>query len=161
MKKQSKLKWLLVAGGIIGLIFLFAAYKQVKAQTPVPFLPTITGTPGGNMIMVKNIAGYGDILVDSKGMTLYTFANDSPGESTCTGKCLTTFPPLQASVVPAGGPGITGLLDTIVTSDGTTQVTYNGMPLYDYYKDEKPGDTYGDGMAGLWYVAKVMEPPQP
>ena len=36
------------------------------------------------------------MLVDHKGMTLYTFDKDTGGKSVCTGKCAENWPPLMA-----------------------------------------------------------------
>ena len=49
------------------------------------------------------------------------------------------------------------LLGTTKRSDGTTEVTYDGHPLYRYAGDAKPGDTAGqgsDGFGALWWVVK-------
>ncbi len=79
-------------------------------------------------------------------MTLYTFANDSPGSGTsaCTGACITRWPALT---VPAGSSPVSkvgGTWGTIVRGDGGTQVTYNGLPLYFFSGDTKPGDANGN-----------------
>ncbi|MCB1652852.1 MAG: hypothetical protein KDI41_02535, partial [Pseudomonadales bacterium] len=37
------------------------------------------------------------MLVDHKGMTLYTFAKDADGKSMCNDKCATNWPPLMAT----------------------------------------------------------------
>ena len=48
-----------------------------------------------------------------------------------------------------------GKLDVIKASSGNTeQVTYNGMPLYLYAKDTKPGDVTGDKVGNVWAIAK-------
>jgi predicted lipoprotein with Yx(FWY)xxD motif len=47
------------------------------------------------------------------------------------------------------------MLGTFVRKDGTTQVTYNGWPLYYYYEDGKPGDILGDDIESFgddWYL---------
>ena len=56
------------------------------------------------------------------------------------------------------GPGITGKLGTIKRSDGTTQVTYDGHPLYTYVGDTAPGQAFGNGIdlnGGLWHEVTV------
>jgi predicted lipoprotein with Yx(FWY)xxD motif len=100
-------------------------------------------------VEAKEVGSAGMILVDPKtGLTLYNFTQDTKdsGTSACTGGCLTTWPALtvDAGVTPTGGPGVTGTLGTITrTDDGSTQVTYNGLPLYFFKNDKAPGDLNG------------------
>jgi predicted lipoprotein with Yx(FWY)xxD motif len=97
----------------------------------------------------------GNILTDANGMTLYTFDQDTNGQSSCTGSCATLWPALLSNGAPVAGTGVDGSkLATISLQDGSTQVTYNGKPLYTYSKDTKAGDTTGDGVGGVWHVAK-------
>lgn len=92
----------------------------------------------------------GKVLVDSKGMTLYTFTKDTSGKSVCNGPCAANWPPLSA---PADAKADHDY--SIVTrDDGTRQWAYKGMPLYGWIKDAKPGDTTGDGVNQVWQVAK-------
>ena len=90
-------------------------------------------------------------------MTLYTFKNDGPDTTTCTGDCATLWPPLTIgfNVTPSAAPGITGNLGVLERDDGKYQVTFNDAPLYRYSKDGKPGDTNGNGLNGLWSVVPV------
>jgi predicted lipoprotein with Yx(FWY)xxD motif len=94
----------------------------------------------------------GEILVDGKGFTLYVFTADSVNKSTCSGGCASAWPPLLITdtiAIPSGMPGSMG---AIIRSDNTTQVTYNGWPLYLYGGDDAPGDTKGEGVGGKWHV---------
>lgn len=93
----------------------------------------------------------GEILVDGDGMTLYLFDNDSEGQSACTGDCAATWPPLTGEPEAAGGAD-ESLLGTITRDDGSTQVTYDGLPLYLYAPDSEPGDVSGQGVGGVWWV---------
>jgi|SRR5579872_1337312 len=98
----------------------------------------------------------GNYLTSSNnGMTLYTYKNDSPGTSTCTGTCASTWIPYTVSSPTNLGAqtGISGTVATITRSDGSYQVTYNGMPLYFYGQDANVGDMNGNNVAGLWSVA--------
>jgi predicted lipoprotein with Yx(FWY)xxD motif len=98
----------------------------------------------------------GKILVGPKGMTLYTFDNDSVGatQSACTGKCIAAWPPL---VAPADAKAM-GKWTLVNVTDKTGKAekmwAYQGMPLYYWFKDKKPGDTTGDGFKGVWHVVK-------
>ena len=95
----------------------------------------------------------GDVVVDTKGMTLYLFTKDTKGsgKSSCAGQCLVTWPPLLTQGA-ATAAGVTGTLATIDTADGKKQVTLDGWPLYYYAKDKAAGDVTGQGVGGVWYV---------
>jgi predicted lipoprotein with Yx(FWY)xxD motif len=95
----------------------------------------------------------GAVLVDAEGNTLYMFDNDSGGTSSCEDACAEQWPPLETDGEPTAGDGAdSALLGTIDRSDGTTQVTYDGLPLYTYAPDGGPGDTTGQGVGGVWWV---------
>jgi len=131
------------------------------APPPVTPAPTPETTPAppaaGATVMVVANPMLGSILVNGQGMTLYVFGADTPGTSNCSSACLQNWPALTvASGNPTAGSGVTGTLGAITRSDGTTQVTLNGMPLYTFVGDTKPGDTNGQGITafgGLWTVA--------
>lgn len=94
-------------------------------------------------------------LIGPTGMTLYTFTNDTPNTSTCTGQCITNWPALLVAEnqEPTAGPGASGALGVFVRDDGKRQVTYKGQPLYYWQADKKPGDTTGDGVGNVWKLA--------
>ncbi len=98
----------------------------------------------------------GNFLINANGMTLYTFKNDKPGESACYDKCAENWPPLLVveSEKPAAANGLSGKLGVIKRTDGKFQVTYNDMPLYTWVKDKAPGDTTGQGVGDVWYIAQ-------
>jgi predicted lipoprotein with Yx(FWY)xxD motif len=101
--------------------------------------------------------GLGPTLVGPNGKTLYIFDKDTEAnKSACApGGCLSAWPPLlQATGTATAGAGVSGTLATFSRDDGTKQVSYNGKPLYYYAPDTKPGDTTGDGVGGVWHVAK-------
>ena len=92
----------------------------------------------------------GDVLTDAKGMTLYTFDKDKTDTSNCTDDCAHKWPPLLAAkdAKPAGE------FSLVARKDGGHQWAHEGMPLYRWMNDKKPGDTTGDGLGGVWHVAK-------
>ncbi|WP_374369250.1 hypothetical protein [Dongia sp.] len=92
----------------------------------------------------------GAILVDAKGMTLYTFDKDTTGKSACNGECATAWPPLlaDANAAPAGDYSV------ITRDDGAKQWAYQGKPLYTWVKDMKPGDITGDNFKDIWHVVQ-------
>lgn len=124
----------------------------MSAMTGTPAAPS--GTMAAGMVIgTKNTSALGNYLVDDKGMTLYTFKNDASGVSNCTGSCATAWPPLSTMAAPTGGSGVTGTFALITRSDGSMQVSYNGMPLYYFSGDKAAGDTNGQGVGGVWSVA--------
>jgi predicted lipoprotein with Yx(FWY)xxD motif len=99
---------------------------------------------------------FGDILVDGHGRTLYLFAADKSTKSTCYGACASLWPPLTVTGTPKAGENVSAsLLGTTKRTDGTTEVTYAGHPLYYYAPDTAPGDFTGQGLdqfGAPWYV---------
>jgi predicted lipoprotein with Yx(FWY)xxD motif len=116
---------------------------------------------GNPMVQVANNPTLGEILTDSKGMTLYMFTKDSPGTSACTGGCLQAWPPLTAATgeTPALASGVSGKLTTFQRADGATQVEFNDMPLYYFAQDKAPGDVKGQGVGGFWFVINPTSGP--
>ncbi|QGF23065.1 hypothetical protein [Raineyella fluvialis] len=96
----------------------------------------------------------GKIVVADNGMTVYQFTKDvkDSGKSSCTGGCLKAWPPVLTTQATPALQGITGTVGTITTPEGAKQVTLNGLPLYYWASDTKPGDTTGQGVQGVWYV---------
>ena len=91
------------------------------------------------------------VLTNAQGFTLYSFAPDSATTSRCDGSCAQIWPPVEGSVT--ARTGIPGKLGTIARSDGATQATYNGHPLYTYAGDTRPGQANGNNLnlnGGLW-----------
>ncbi len=89
-------------------------------------------------------------LMDSAKMSLYTFANDKRGVSNCNGDCAVKWPPLL------GQPGmkLPRHFSLIQRQDGTWQIAYKKRPLYRWMKDANPGDMTGDGVKGVWHLAR-------
>ena len=108
---------------------------------------------GAATLMVADSA-LGKIVVDAAGKTLYMFDNDTQGAGTssCTGECLTNWPPLTTTGEVPALQGVTGDVGTITTADGSTQVTLNGWPLYYFAGDAAAGDVNGQGVGGIWWV---------
>jgi predicted lipoprotein with Yx(FWY)xxD motif len=128
-----------------------ATDTQGAAETPTGGVP-VTGEA---TVMVSDVGTYGSALVDGNGRTLYLFTSDTQNgdASSCTGDCLTKWPPLLSQGAPVAGTGVDAtLLGTITRDDGTTQVTYNGWPLYYYAQDMAAGDANGQGVGSSWYL---------
>lgn len=92
----------------------------------------------------------GKVLAAENGMTLYTFSKDTPGVSNCIDACLENWPPLLADE--ADKPE--GRYTVIERADETYQWAVDGMPLYFFSGDKNPGDTSGEGIKGVWNVAR-------
>ena len=111
---------------------------------------------GGTAAVKTRHAKLGTVLVDGSGRTLYLFRKDKSTRSTCSGACATDWPPLLTTGKPAAsGSARKALLGTSTRSDGRTQVTYNGHPLYRFSGDHKAGDTTGQGVSAFgarWYA---------
>jgi predicted lipoprotein with Yx(FWY)xxD motif len=78
------------------------------------------------------------------------------GSSACSGACVNAWPPFTVSGSITPPDGLTGTLATIQRDDGSSQVTYNGMPLYKFSGDRSPGDMKGQGITsfgGSWSIA--------
>jgi predicted lipoprotein with Yx(FWY)xxD motif len=119
---------------------------------------TASSTEGeATPISVGSAAGVGKILVDSEGMTLYYFQKDQKGsgKSKCEGPCAEAWPPLTTEGEAEAMSGVnSAMLGTIKRSDGTTQVTYAGWPLYTFVEDKKPGEDNGTdskAFGASWY----------
>jgi len=128
-------------------MFRFRASAVALAAT---LLTAATGHAwAGTNAPVKAEAG---MLVGTSGMTLYTFDTDTAGsgKSACNGPCAQNWPPLQA----ADADRASGDYSIIARDDGSKQWAYKGKPLYFWSKDAKPGDTSGDGVKGVWRVAR-------
>ena len=100
-----------------------------------------------------NTTSWVRFLVGANGNALYVFTRDGPKKTNSSGRCAENWPPHVTVGEPTAGEGITASsLRTTTREDGSTQVTYNGHPLYCFANDEKPGNTNGQGLGGSWFV---------
>jgi predicted lipoprotein with Yx(FWY)xxD motif len=98
----------------------------------------------------------GSALVGPTGHVLYRYDPDTATSSSCSGGCASLWPPLVGT--PAPGAGLKADdFGTIKRDDGSMQVTYDHHPLYYYAKDDEADDVYGDGIGGVWHLAKSDE----
>ena len=136
-----------VAGAsIVALALLVAAVATPKTQ------PVATGP---NVLKARVVGGV-TLLTNADGLTLYWFAPDTSVKSACYGSCAAYWPPVTGT--PSAGPGVTGTLGTITRTDGKTQATYDGHPLYTYIGDSAPGQDSGNNLnlnGGLWHIVVV------
>ncbi len=142
----------------IALAALVAAGGTSAVVVPAAFTASPTASKAAAAKVGTRHTKLGTILVDAKGQTLYLFEKDRHGRSACSGACARNWPPS----VTGGRPKVAGhgvrarLLGTTRRSDGTTQVTYGGHPLYTFVGDRgRPGSTTGQGLDAFgaeWYV---------
>lgn len=101
----------------------------------------------------------GQILVSSRGRTLYLFMKDVNGKSACSGSCTKYWPPLLKTAKVTTGPGVQrALVGVTKRADGRLQVTYNKHPLYTFALDRSAGQTKGQGSSNFgakWYAVSA------
>jgi len=139
---MTKVKTLLV----VVVLMLIASTVFVASPTTV--------RAADPLVNVSSSPELGKFLVGKDGLTLYSFTPDPLGESTCYDKCAEAWPPLlvdSADKVTAA-EGIPGVFGTTTRKDNTLQVTYNGVPLYYWFRDKKAGDTTGQRVGRVWWV---------
>jgi predicted lipoprotein with Yx(FWY)xxD motif len=141
--------------GIIGIavLTLSACAKTITPSSGGSSSPTGGGSP---TIATRSISGIGTVLVDATGSTLYYLKTETGGTIKCTGSCADNWPPLlllAGATSATAGSGVDGSkLGTIDRPDGSTQVTYSGMPLYTFVGDQGPGQATGQGAANFFAV---------
>jgi predicted lipoprotein with Yx(FWY)xxD motif len=147
-----------VEAGIPAAPWVVAAVSLVAIAAliiSVAVSESTTALPSGALLKVTTIHGV-PVVTDSKGLTLYWFAPDTPTASHCSGSCAVYWPPVTGS--PTADPGVTGKLGSIKRPDGSIQATYDGHPLYTYIDDTAPGQDHGNDIdlnGGYWYQMTV------
>lgn len=149
----------LMLAAILGVIGFLAASSVARSASRT------TGT------VSLHKTALGMVLVNSKGHTLYMFAKDKNGKSSCSGSCAQFWPPSLKHGKTTAGSGVkASLLGTTKRSNGSLQLTYNKHPLYTFSLDKKSGETNGEGQLAFgarWYavsgkgtaVLKASPPP--
>jgi predicted lipoprotein with Yx(FWY)xxD motif len=140
-----------------------ASQSSTTAVTAPPTTVAATTTTQAAALMktVANTKAGATILTDASGKPLYIRDTDPAGGSSCTGNCLTTWPPLvvpAGSTAPTAAPtGITGPVTTFTRTDtGAAQVLLGGKALYTYSGDTADNNPpNGDGIGGIWHVVKA------
>jgi predicted lipoprotein with Yx(FWY)xxD motif len=164
--RTSTITWI-----VLIIVVLLGGWYWWSVRTAVTETPQPEGQAGLNgspdqtntgqqsvspVVRVASSTELGKYLIAANGMTLYLYTKDAKNVSNCSGACLVAWP----AYTPVGneplvpGEGISGTLATITRADGSTQLTYNGIPLYFWKNDVKPGDTTGQNVGGVWFVVK-------
>jgi predicted lipoprotein with Yx(FWY)xxD motif len=154
-------RWLVAAGLLTAALIVAAcgsskpgssaASTSSSAAAPSSSAPASGPAASGTALKTAKVGG-ATVLTNAKGFTLYWFAPDTATSSKCNGSCATFWPPVKGPA--SAGSGVTGKLGTIKRSDGSTQATYNGHPLYTYVGDHAPGEATGNGLnvnGGVWH----------
>lgn len=141
---------------VLGIgIFLLTHNPSQPANNTYP-TPTDTSpvtVVTGTTVKVVSSTTLGNMLVDGNGKTVYFYMPDELNKSNCIDQCATNWPPVSTAATPVAGDGIAAeLLATITRDDGTTQITYNGRPLYYWSGDVNPGDATGQNNLNVWFV---------
>jgi predicted lipoprotein with Yx(FWY)xxD motif len=142
-----------IAGlSVVALVLLIVAVAGAGGS---PSSPSSGAAGPGQVLKTASISGM-TVITNANGRTLYWFVPDNATTSTCYGSCAQYWPPVFGTQ--KAGPGVTGTLGTIRRSDGTTQATYDGHPLYTYIGDSAPGQNHGNNLTlngGLWHEVLV------
>jgi predicted lipoprotein with Yx(FWY)xxD motif len=153
-RNRSRSIGVLSAGGL-ALLAAAAAGGGGGSATAASSAPPKTASGQAATVGISN-TGIGQILVNSQGRTLYLFKADQGTKSACTGTCAGAWPPLLVNGGPTLGKGISAsLVGTAMRPEGTTQLTYNGHPLYLFAQDQKAGETNGQGVSAFgaaWFA---------
>ncbi|MEO0732061.1 MAG: hypothetical protein AAFZ52_04460 [Bacteroidota bacterium] len=97
----------------------------------------------------------GQILTDADGKTLYYFSLDHNGQSVfCVDACIAAWPVFHSPEIRPGAGLEASDFGVVNRADGSPQTTYKGWPLYYYAEDQTPGETKGEGVNDVWFVAK-------
>jgi predicted lipoprotein with Yx(FWY)xxD motif len=121
--------------------------------TQPPTSPVISSTiPSQYSIHIASKANAGNYLTDPRGRTLYYTTSDRPGYSNLPDETLGNWPVFYVAdiVVP---PSLNAAdFGTYTRDNKAKQTTFRGYPLYYFVQDIKAGDTFGNKLAGVWFV---------
>ena len=153
LEARNRLRMLLAVLAVAAAAAVLAACSSSATSSSGGSGRTSTSSPaaataGG--LKTATISG-ATVLTNAKGFTLYSFAPDTPAKSNCNGTCAQNWPPVTG---PATASGVKGTFGTIKRSDGSTQATFDGHPLYTFVGDTAPGQAKGNGLnvaGGLWH----------
>jgi predicted lipoprotein with Yx(FWY)xxD motif len=128
-----------------------------EAAAPTTTAPAATPAAGAGTRITTSDSQYGEVLFDGDDQAIYYFDKEQGSKSECYGECAEAWPPVLTEGDPQAGAGAqAAMLGTTQRNDGTTQVTYDGHPLY-YYAHEGPGvvECHNvDEFGGLWLAVQ-------
>lgn len=107
------------------------------------------------VVITTGNSEFGTMLFNDKKQAIYIWELEESSKAECYGNCAEAWPPVLTDGAPrAAGDARNELLGTTKRTDGSTQVTYNGHPLY-YYAHEEAGEVECHNISthgGLWWV---------
>jgi predicted lipoprotein with Yx(FWY)xxD motif len=127
------------------------ALATTVPETAAP--PTASGE--SLQLILANDTTLGSYVTGRDGKSLYIFTKDHDDTSTCNGDCAASWPPATVTMADDAnaGTGVTGTLGTITRDDGSMQLTLGGHPVYYFGGDKAAGDTNGQGVGEVWFLA--------
>jgi predicted lipoprotein with Yx(FWY)xxD motif len=156
LKAPNRFRMLLALPAVAAAAAVLAACGSSGSSSAGGSGSTSTSSPvattAGSSLKTATIGGAA-VLTNAQGFAVYSFAPDTMTKSDCNGACAAAWPPVKGPAT--AGAGLTGKLGTIKRSDGSTQATYNGHPLYTFVMDTGPGTDTGNGVnafGGLWHA---------
>ena len=150
MKKNLLISiWVLVAVVVIAV----SAYFLMRPTTKISVVNT-PKTEDVFYVTLVNKPDVGNYLVAPNGMTLYYFTKDEASKSNCYDACSKNWPPFSVLKAIEPGQGVADQFSSLQRTDGIKQVVYKGHPLYFWLNDKKAGDTTGQGVNKVWFVAQ-------
>jgi predicted lipoprotein with Yx(FWY)xxD motif len=153
-RRQQPARARVAALALVGAVAVAGSTVAVLAQPAAAAGRKAAAT--GAFLQAVNLKGYGEVLASSSHMSLYGLSSESAQKLVCKGACLTYWPPLEVSSGTKSvslGAGVSGVVGFVARSATKKQVTFDGVPLYMFIKDTKPGQTFGEGVAafgGTW-----------
>ncbi len=110
-------------------------------------------------VMQSSVGAY---LAGADGKSLYVLTTDGASSSTCTDSCAQNWPAftLTDGQTAIAGDGVTGNVSTFARADGSMQVAIDGHPVYYFAGDSAAGQTNGQGIGGVWFLAGPDGSPQ-
>lgn len=136
-------------GAVAAVILLLGGCGSSSDDRPAQSTPE-------SIVLLSGPSEFGDIVTDAEGSTLYLLVTDRRAAPTCVGDCEGVWAPLSGEGSVEAGEGVDpAMIGSVGRDDGTTQVTYNGWPLYRYRGDAAPGDLEGHGQLNVWFAIGV------